>query len=260
MKKNKTFAKIAEIIFSTGIPLVAFFSAEPQKNIKSFAFLIFAIFAAGWHIKTLNDIFEQKRPLTPNLARPGIIFPLLLLTIPIIFCPNMILPLLLIILNWNIYSIFGKNYFLFSMANNFLGGFLHYELGLSAASLSINKIHYSPEALFFGFAMLCGSMHHDAYHAEEDRNYGFNTGAVKFGADKWWKLAVFPMLISIFFLAKSDKSFFFSFIYTGIIPYFIAYFAILSFCRAPSKKYFFRYFCRAIFAVSAILYFLPKIG
>jgi hypothetical protein len=203
-------------------------------------------------------MFEDKEGT--KKMKTGIIIPLLLLPIPIYLKPELAIPALLITLNWDIYSILGKGVFPFSMINNFIGGALHFSLGLSAAEIDISRALSRPETFFFAFAMLCGSMHHDSYDAEEDQIRGFRTGAVVFSSDFWWKLSVFPMIISIFFLLKTEKLFAVLFFAAAVIPYFLGYFSVLFLSKTPSKILMFRFLCRGIFGSAALLYIFIKLN
>ncbi|HPN83757.1 MAG TPA: hypothetical protein PK821_00340 [Victivallales bacterium] len=259
MPNNRTVAKIAEIFFASGIPIVA--AARCGESYRDFLigmpFLLAVIFAGGWHIKTVNDEFESKGG---NIKiSKGIIIPLAAILMLIFMKPSIALPIVLIIISWNFYSLFGKNYFILSMMCNFLGGFLHFVLGMMAAGSSFVHAINSPESSFFGFAMLCGSMHHDSYHAEADRSKGFETGAVRFGPELWWQLAISPMLISMFFLTNCEDLFMKIFLALGVFPYFIGYFGVLIFADHPSKKTFFRPFCRTSFGLAAVGYIFTKI-
>ncbi|HOK04807.1 MAG TPA: hypothetical protein P5270_01560 [Victivallales bacterium] len=255
MRKNKTVAKIAEIFFASGIPVlaVANFAKSRQNFYSSLPLLFFIIFIGGWHVKTFNDNCEEGNVLISS----GVVFPLFLL--PFVFAYNFISGffLLITIINWDFYSIFGKKKFFLSMFHNFLGGFLHYYIGISA--LGVTAELFKPEAFFFAFAMLGGSMHHDAYHCDEDLKKNIHTGAVKFGKDLWWSLAVFPMMFSIFFLPYCDKEFAFLFSLLALLPYFTGYLIIISSAIHPSKLVFFRLVCRMLFGFAALIYIVLKL-
>ncbi len=255
---KRTIAKIAEIFFASGIPVTGLaVSTEDRAGfISSLPLLLAVIAAGGWHVKTLNDNYEEG--FSPARISLGAILPLAALPFMLYFNPLMALPLLLILLNWDIYSLFGKNHFPLSMANNFLAGFLHFSLGLAAGGRSLPDATRTPEAFFFALAMLSGSMHHDAYHQEEDSSRGATTGAVRFGPERWWKAAVFPMILSIPFLARSSPLFLQIFSILALSPYFIGYFSVLALSEKPQKKFLFRLFCRLSFGSSAALYIVLK--
>ncbi len=259
MKKNRTRSKIAEIFFSSGIPIVAFakFANNTTTFIDGIPILLAIVATGGWHIKTINDQCEEhpKRiKLTASLVIPLLLIPALLY-----FKPNTAIPIVLIVLNWDFYSIFGKKYFFLSMVNNFWGGFLHFALGLTMAGIPFTNSFSSSTTFFFGFAMLCGSMHHDAYHVTEDKEHKFFTGAVRFNPEIWWKLAVFPMIIAIFFLIQDENIFLRVFLPIAILPYLIGYFTIILLSPRPSKIIFFRLFCRLSFGLATLTYILLKI-
>ena len=255
INKNRTFAKIAEIFFASGIPVLALAdnSPNPGKFFSSLPVLLLIILIGGWHIKTFNDDCEDGKIFSIEAFIP-------LILLPLVFCfrPIAGLILLLIIANWDFYSKTGKDNYLISMAANFSGGFLHFTLGSLCAEGAEMNNRLSPKALFFAFAMLSGSMHHDAYHAPEDEKKHFCTGAVKFGADTWWKIAVFPMIYSFFFLFQSEKNFFEPFLFLGLLPYFIFYLIIFALSDNPPKFTLFRTVCRLTFALAAIIFIIRK--
>lgn len=256
--KKRTVAKIAEIFFASGIPVtgLAVSAEDGAAFISSLPLLLAVIAAGGWHVKTLNDDCEDG--FSPARISRGAILPLVALPFMLYFNPLMAAPLVLIFLNWDFYSLFGKNHFPLSMGSNLLAGFLHFSLGLAAGGRPLSDAMGTPEAFFFALAMLSGSMHHDAYHQDEDFSRGATTGAVRFGPELWWKAAVFPMILSIPFLAGSSPPFLRIFSILALTPYFIGYFSVLTLAEKPQKEFLFRLFCRLSFGISASLYIVLK--
>lgn len=252
MKTNRTFAKIAEIFFASGIPIIALADSSQNKSdfFANIPLLLAIIVTGGWHVKTLNDNCEDGKKLSLSALIPLIVIPLFLYLRPL---TGMLL--IFIFINWDIYSLKGKNNYIISLIANFFGGFLHFLLGASCSNVNFLDFSFY-KALFFAFAMLCGSMHHDAYHSESDKSSSYFTGAVKYGADFWWKLAVFPMIFAIFFLPQSEPVFTKSFLLFALIPYFICYFIIFITVKKPHKLFFFRTICRICFAVAALIFIL----
>lgn len=255
MKINRTFAKIAEIFFASGIPIIAL--ADSSQNKANFfaalPLLTSIIFIGGWHVKTFNDDCEDGKKLSLSALFPLIVIPLFLYLRPL---TGMLL--IFIFINWDIYSLKGKNNYIISLIANFLGGFLHFLLGASCSNGNFLDFSFY-KALFFAFAMLCGSMHHDAYHAEEDKLRSYCTGAVKFGANYWWRLAIFPMIFTLFFLPHSEAIFTKPFLLFALIPYFVSYFIIFTAVKNPHKFLLFRIVCRIFFALAALIFIIQHL-
>jgi len=252
-------SRIIELLFGTGIPMVGFFCAV--RNMEGLSLLYIAyplLLITGWHVLAVNDICFDRKKFSFSLKYflPIIVVPIILG----IFClqkPVFALVLFLIIVNWNIYSVYGKYHWLTGLFHNFSGGLLHFLAGIAAAGCS-DMFQFAPQALFFGFAMLSGAVHHDASHSAEDLDHNYRTGAVVFGEFNWWRLGILPMFVGmIFLLHTNDMPFMLSFCISTSI-YFVLYLAMSTFKPAGYMLYF-RLFCRIAFAIGAIGYVVLKI-
>ena len=261
MSKKTILSRITEVILSLGIPAVGYLSFN-SPEIGSFSLLwqIPVTLMAAWHVILINDSsFSKQTSLSEVFMADKNISGALL--IPLILIPSLYLTplfgtlIFLTILNWDIYSLKGKRNWMSGLLHNFIGGALHFLIGLAAAAkfADIDKLfsHWA-EVLFFAFTMTAGAMHHDSFDVEEDKEADYVTGAVKFSSDTWWRLAVVPFIAGMFMLLFAENTFAVSFLFPSAI-YLLLYIFVA--CRkTPSTVTAFRPICRLIFIAGALIY------
>ncbi len=263
MLHKPVLSRVAEVILSLGIPAIGYLGAVGQGvNLHSLSWQIPATLLAAWHVILINDnafgkqtsviqIFFAKKNIPGALLIPVALLPSLYLS------PLFGIMIFLTILNWNIYSLKGKRFWLSGLMHNFAGGALHFLIGVAATAKFANLqtlLIYWPEMLFFAFTMTAGAMHHDSFDAEEDKSANYATGAVKFSPDRWWRLAALPFIAGIFILLFSNRLFALSFLLPSSL-YLILY-TVISFKQRPSSVTIFRSICRVAFLVGAFIYLL----
>lgn len=249
-------SRLAEIFFATGIPTVGFFSVFVNDT-QLYRLLWFypVLILAGWHVVAVNDLFFDKSlSKRAGLGRLSVSLPLFFVPFVIAWSAFLSVPfciyVALTVINWDIYSVRGKNHWASCMVHNFLAGGLHFMIGTAGADYS-DMANVWPMALFFAFAMSAGAMHHDAMHFVEDLQKGYRTGAVCFGMEKWWSLGIIPMSLSLPFLYFAP--FTFSLCFSGAaILYFMAYTVTVASANGPAGAIWFRTACRAIFAAAGL--------
>ena len=258
--------RLAESVLSLGIPAVGYLAGGGDAHMKALVYVPGVLLAAA-HILSVNDAaFGRETSLSNLLAdRKNIIFtlflPLTLIPYSFINLPFTLL-IFLTALNWDVYSVKGKRFWLAGLMHNAAGGALHFMLGLAAAADSAGLFGRtcSPpaEIAYFALLMTAGAMHHDAFDAEEDRAAGYITGAVRFGSDLWWRLAVIPFLVGTAALFGAEEMFRSSFILPSA-AYFALY-LIFSLSGKPAGRPVFRVFCRIIFVLGAVIYIIRKVS
>ena len=102
----------------------------------------------------------------------------------------------LTIINWDVYSVWGKRHWLSGLLQNSLAGALHFSIGLTAAGCTI-FCEFRAETIFFALAMTGAAMHHDASHAVDDSMHHYKTGAFVFGQECWWKYSIVRMFFCL---------------------------------------------------------------
>jgi len=252
-------SRITEIIFGTGIPMVGFICAVKNTGALFDLFWIYPLLLlTGWHIITVNDIcFDRGNFRFSMKYFPSLVLVPLLLAGIFFLKPAFVLVLFLTILNWNIYSLYGKYNWLTGLFHNFAGGILHFLVGVTAAGCT-DLFPYYAQALFFGFAMISGAVHHDACHFLEDSRRNYRTGAVVFGEAIWWRLGVIPMLAgTIFLLCSKDMLFMFCFCLSSS-SYFVLYSATATW-KFNNYMLYFRILCRFAFAMGALAYIAVRL-
>ncbi|HBC89735.1 MAG TPA: hypothetical protein DCZ94_22580 [Lentisphaeria bacterium] len=254
MIKSLMKSRIVELLFGTGIPLVGFACATKGiENLADLYWFYAFLLLTGWHVLAVNDICFDRKSFRFSIKY----FPPLVMAPAILLYfstqkPVFVLILFLIIINWNIYSVYGKYNWLTGMFHNFSGGVLHFLAGVAAAGCT-DMYQYSAQALFFGFAMLSGAMHHDACHSSEDMERDYRTGAVVFGKRIWWRLGIMPMIAGIvFLLCTKDMPFMFCFCFSSSL-YLIMYSAVNTW-KLNNGMLYFRILCRLAFATGAVAY------
>ncbi len=255
--QNLMICRPAELLFASGIPVCGFAYSLCQFS-DTFNFIWFypVILLSGWHVLAVNDYFTSgKERGRKSFLQIQIFFPFFILPpiLSVILLDN--LPLLTVmtitVLNWDLYSMFGKKGWFSGILHNFIAGGIHFILGATAVS-NPGMIGIWPEALFFSLAMTGAAMHHDASHFSEDMGNGYRTGAVMFGYEKWWRMALIPMLFSIFPLYFATNLFCLVF-GIALSLYFISYFLFL-FVFPGRHLRLFRSICRGIFSLAALAY------
>ncbi len=253
-------SRMTELLFATGIPLAGFMgSAASAADLQRLLWFLPVLLAAGWHVISVNDrFFRPERARSGKLGESSTFISFFLVPPAVGFTLMnagmfaAFVVMLLIILNWDIYSISGKRGWLSGLAHNFAGGGLHYLLGAAAASQSFTQRTWA-EAVFFALAMTCGAMHHDAADFPEDLVNGYETGAVKFGYERWWQLGIVPMALSLLFLYCAEREFAVCF-GLACTAYFTAYIAFSSGALGGLQYALFRKACRIIFAFCGLAY------
>ena len=255
IEKNSFIKKrMAELFFAQGLPLIGIVSAGVTDPLP-ILFFLFCTLSAAVHILIYNDrCFDEavgKVKANDNT--------LLLITFIIPLAGGLIsgaylalVIYLMAVINWNVYSSKGKYHFKRVVFHNFVGGFTHFTGGyfygrgedLAAGILT---------GLFFGLLMAGAGMHHDAVDYEEDRNAGYVTGAVKYGASKWWKYGLYCIAIAhilLFFLNNS-----FSSIMAVVFGfYLLGYITVLKLGIEHQNMKKFRIYCRVIYGLGGIIY------
>jgi hypothetical protein len=271
MSKKSPASRFAEVFLSMGIPAIGYLRIFSKINWESLAWQVPVMLLAAWHVIIINDSsfgpntcirrsFLSKRNITGALLFPLFILPSLYVS------PLFGIFVFLTMINWDIYSLKGKRHWLSGLFHNFIGGALHFSIGIACAEnsemgvISIESfkaiVSCWPEIMFFAFAMTAGAMHHDSFDVKEDSEYGYTTGAVKFSPDKWWRLAIVPFFMSVAFLVFAQNDFRTSFMISSI-----AYFAVytfVSFRKKPTTYLPFRSICRTVFIISAGIYLYLK--
>lgn len=267
MSKKTPASRFAEVFLSMGIPAIGYIRTAEHIDWKSLCWQIPVILLAAWHIIIINDnsfgknISIKTTFFSEKNITGGILFPFLILP-SIYISPLFGLLIFITIINWDIYSLKGKRNWIAGLLHNFIGGALHFMIGISCAFnrdmgvFNIEDIRsifiFWPEILFFAFAMTSGAMHHDSFDTEEDRQYGYITGAVKFSSERWWRLAAVPFLAATGCLIFTEPIFRISFIVSSI-AYFSTY-TTLSLKKRPTSSREFRSICRLSFIGGALLY------
>ena len=261
-KKTKV-TRIIEIFLSLGIPAAGYIYAGGAFNDRLLFWRIPLILFAAWHVICINDeSFAENSSLKSiflgheNKIEALFIPFLIIVTLP--GAPLFNFLILLTMLNWDIYSISGKRAWAAGLLHNFAGGALHFFIGTAAATPAgyADFRQFAVPALFFAFMMASGGMHHDSYDKDEDQSLGYETGAVRFSPDKWWRLAALPFLAGTALLFFCDDIFRKAFILPAVV-YIIAYSATVV-KKNPSHSKYFRTICRLSFICAAILFFLLK--
>jgi hypothetical protein len=262
---NKTkISRFSEVILSLGIPGIGYLRVAPKVISGDLAWQIPVVLLAAWHVILVNDksfgkkfsvkdIFFKENTLSSEWF---LLFPVL---VSLFILPEFGFLIFLTMFNWDIYSLAGKRNWLTGLFHNFIGGSLHFIIGLSiAAELSgaEDLLNYGGEILFFGFTMTAGGMHHDSFDAEEDRIAGYVTGAVKFSPDIWWRLAIIPFGAGITMLAFCEDYFRVIFMLVSIL--YLLFYSFMGLKKSPSTLPVFRKICRVIFIAGAVTYTLIK--
>ncbi|MEA2013143.1 MAG: hypothetical protein U9O87_08750 [Verrucomicrobiota bacterium] len=248
------FSRTAEIFLGTGLPVLGFFCAFNSDTSYADLLLFYPfLILCAWHIIYINDLTFKNYSFSFQklFTKPNSFF-LLLLILGILFRPLLFFLLLFIVLNWDYYSIHGKRNCISGLFCHFLGGTSHFVIGVILAQGRV--IGFISCILYFGFAMISGSMHHDSLHVSEDRTHGFNTGAVCYGRKKWWQFSILPMTIAQFFLLFTDT--YFSLIF--FIAYLLYLFLYLFYISKEKDWGKFRMLSRLLFAGAGIVYLIIK--
>lgn len=257
-------SRLAELFFATGISLIGFMLAT--KNIDTlYNFIWFypVTLLAGWHVLAVNDFFfsDKHFPRREELLSPAFFLPVFLVpvagTLVLLEIGNwsFATSIALTVVNWDIYSIFGKRRWISGLLHNSLAGALHFSIGLTAAGCLFFH-EFRPETIFFALAMTGAAIHHDASHTLEDFMHDYKTGAVVFGHSCWWRCAIIPMSFSLLPLCYCNNLFSMVFVFSLII-YLISYIIFnLSFSGEDfTRRYsIFRTLCRVIFALGGLIF------
>lgn len=250
---------MVEVFFGTGIPLVGFVcAARNSRALEDLLWFYPLLLLVGWHVVEVNDIcFDRKnfrfsvRHVIPLLIVPFI------LACGFFLKPVFIAVIFLIILNWNVYSFYGKYNWMTGLFYNFSGGILHFLAGVTATGCT-DLFPYYTESLFFGFAMLSGAIHHDTSHLSEDLNRHYRTGAVIFGEFIWWRLGIVPMLTGIMImLCSKDMLFVFCFCISSTV--YLALYFLTTTWKINNYMLYFRILCRLAFAAGATAYIVLRL-
>lgn len=261
MSEKTVFSRVAEVVLSLGIPAVGYLHCVSRTpEFHSLYWQIPVILLASYHVITVNDSSFGKETSIYRVFTDGqnlfaaLILPVLLLP-ALYFSPLFGALIFLTMLNWDIYSLKGKRSWIAGLVHNFMGGALHFLIGVAAAANFADMailLQYWPEMMFFALVMTAGAMHHDSFDVDEDRAADYVTGAVKFSPDIWWRLAAIPFVSGTLMLLFADKIFSSSFIISSSL-YLCLYIAI-SLTSNPSRVILFRSLCRLIFVGGALIY------
>ena len=256
-KRKPVVSRLLEVVLSFGIPAIGFVGVAAADDWQRLAWVLPLSLLVSVHVIVVNDQAfgvvgkgAWRLPLSsPRFLwkSPGVIA----LIAMCVANPLFGLLTAATVVNWDAYSLAGKRRCLSGMAHNFIGGGLHYFLGVACVSGRVDDLQrHLPEALFFAMAMTAGAMHHDAYDVREDSAAGYKTGAVLFGPDRWWRWAVFFFLAAQIPLAHTPPNFRFCFTASSFV-YFLG-FAFASWRRDPSRLFWFRPLCRLAFLGAAV--------
>jgi hypothetical protein len=259
----RTLRRPLELALGMGIPLAGFLLvAESSAQLRILWTLLPAMLLAGWHVLRINDLlFLRPEPTVDQLFQ-------LRNLVPIGVCPLLAtallsrneaaaLVLVLVMLNWDSYARWGKRHWAGGLVHNALGGGLHFLLGATAAGGVDTLSALAFPTLFFALTMAGAGCHHDALHEAEDRVHGYRTGAVAWGARRWWLLGIAPMAAAQVALAFSPPPL--------AVPFavaFLAYLALyLGFARrlAPHADPAFRALCRIAYALAGIAFVVIRL-
>ena len=163
--------------------------------------------------------------------------------------------LLLVMLNWDVYALWGKRRWGSGLLHNFLGGGLHFLLGAVAAGAP-DLVFTLPLSLYFALTMTGAALHHDALHADEDREQGYRTGAVAFGRNRWWRLGVVPLLLAQPALAWAGRDFLGPF--AAAFAVYLGLYLVFSCRPSPGERPLFRSLCRLAYAVAGLAYLVAR--
>ncbi|HCE43201.1 MAG TPA: hypothetical protein DET40_06615 [Lentisphaeria bacterium] len=250
---------MVEIFFGTGIPMVGFICAVKNADaLLDLCWFYPLLLLTGWHVVTVNDICFDRSSFKFSMKYfPSLVAVPLILACMFFLKPVFIAIMFLIILNWNVYSFYGKFNWITGLFYNFSGGILHFLAGVTAAGRT-DIYPYLVPALFFGFAMLSGAIHHDACHYSEDSDRKYKTGAVVFGELSWWRIGIVPMLAGIISLLNSnDMLFMFCFCVSSSM--YLVMYSVMSTWKFNNYMLYFRILCRLAFAMGAIAYIVVRL-
>lgn len=263
-------SRISEVALSLGIPAVAYLADGAPLQQEYFFPNVCLILVGAVHVIVVNDhVFSTSASIAfgrfldsrHRTLKWGF---LLFVALSIPFLPVSGALVLLTMLLWDFYSIYGKRDWRLSLMCNFLGGSAHFLIGVACASSNSFAIfadsaaRLAPETLFFAFAMTSGAMHHESFDVIEDGEFGYKTGAVLLSADRWWRLAAVPMVFAVVPLAFSTISSFRNYFMVAVSGYLAAY-ALHSLSPKPSTKPRFRLICRTIFVLAAAIFAYHRI-
>jgi 4-hydroxybenzoate polyprenyltransferase len=251
------FRRPLELLLGTGIPLVGFFSVVDSTERLGVLWLFLpAIVLAGWHILKVNDlVFDRgssahRGPLRPSDAFPVLVFPVV--SMGLMFRQGgTAMVLLLVMLNWDVYALWGKRHWGSGLLHNLVGGGLHFLLGAVAAGAP-DILSPMPLALYFALTMTGAAFHHDALHADEDRAQGYRSGAVVFGKSRWWRLGLMPLLLAQPALILAGRDFLVPF--AAAFAVYFALYLVFSVRANSGGTPIFRSLCRLIYAVAGLAY------
>ena len=257
-------SRVAELFFATGIPVTGFaLAAKNVATLDNFIWFYPVTLLAGWHVLAVNDLFfsDKNFPGRDKLLSTAFFLPIFFVPVVVALIllqignGSFVAAIVLTVINWDIYSVWGKRRWLSGLLHNSLAGAFHFSIGLTAVGCPI-FCEFRAETIFFALAMSGAVMHHDASHSVEDSMRKYKTGAVVFGRERWWKLAVVPMFFCLQTLFYCEKLF--SMVFTfSLIVYSISYiiFIFLSSYGDPARRYsLFRGLCRAIFALGGLVF------
>ena len=265
---RKLISRCSEMLLSLGIPSVAYIASNGNMEIRELIPRITLILLGAWHVVTVNDdsfgcrppsirFLTTRKNIIPKLLVPAI------LTASTPFLPVTGVVILVTIISWDMYSLWGKRDWRGSLIFNCVGGGTHFLIGLACASQAsfarFAELTQSmiPEIIFFALAMTSGAMHHESFDSVEDAHAKYVTGAVKFSPNIWWRLAAIPLTIAILPLFFTQPLFKDCFLATTAT--YLAVYAVYSTKRRPAVKRGFRVLCRIVFVAGAAIFAYFKI-
>lgn len=245
--------RFAELVFAGGLPIIGYtIGMNHFEQLYKIWIMMIPTCFVGWHILVINDVcFPEKRVSRSKLIIAGLL-PIFSFIISVSsgYCDASFF-LLLMIINWHIYSLFFKGFFPMSMLHNFCGGFLHTGVGMLFSGMKMDQA--AVYGIYFGFMMTGASMQHDALDYREDKNAGYRTGAVYFGKKMWWRLGVVPICIANIILFF-EYTIFKTLLLTAFLAYILCYIYFFNKNFDELNLLLFRFISRIVYGIAGVVY------
>jgi hypothetical protein len=250
---------MAEMTFSAGIPIAGYLLAiEKFPQLFRIWIMLTSTGLIGWHILVVNDVCFPGNNVSKSKLGAALIFPLVSLSLSLgLGYPEASLYLVLMVVNWNLYSFYFKGKFMAALFNNFCGGYLHLSVGMLFANAEFGAtILYGS---YFALMMTGASMHHDALDVDEDVRGGFETGAVRFGARLWWRLGIVPIFLATLILFLKSSLFSTIFV-SAFLVYLLMYGRFTSKPMGAEQLLLFRFLSRVTYGVAGIVFIILRVN
>lgn len=252
-------SRLVELGFAGGVPVTGYLlTINSASQLPNIWVMLVATGLVGWHILVINDYCFPGNTTSSLKLLLGLLFPLISFSLSLGFgYYKASLCIFLMLVNWNLYSLFLKKHFLSTLVNNFLGGYLHVSSGVLFADGEVASTLNC--GVFFGLIMVGASMHHDALDYDEDKRAGYNSGAVRFGQVLWWRLGILPMTAANIVLLFKPLPF-----RTIFLVAFLVYLVVfMVFSRRPFRFegfLIFRFISRAIYGCAGICFLIGRLA